>query len=67
MKANPSPEEIERGNLVAARVGLSPASTREFDLPEGAGHRTILRYVKIAVSQVPLPRREGLAQHDPLA
>jgi 16S rRNA (guanine527-N7)-methyltransferase len=67
MKGTPSIEEVERGNIVAARVGMMLEYRRDYDLPEGAGHRAILCYRKTAPSVVALPRREGMAQHSPLA
>jgi 16S rRNA (guanine527-N7)-methyltransferase len=67
MKGSPSTTEVERGDVVAAKVGMRLEYRRDFDLPEGFGHRSILCYRKIAKSVVRLPRREGLAQHSPLA
>jgi 16S rRNA (guanine527-N7)-methyltransferase len=67
MKGTPAISEVERGDIVAAKVGMRLEYRRDFDLPEGAGHRAILCYRKTARSTVALPRREGLAQHSPLA
>jgi 16S rRNA (guanine527-N7)-methyltransferase len=67
MKGSPSIVEVERGDKVAAKVGMRLEYRRDFDLPEGFGHRSILCYSKISKSAVTLPRREGLAQHSPLA
>ena len=66
-KGHPSEEEVRRGNEVAEMTGMRLEYQREFELPELAGHRTVLCYRKVARSIVKLPRREGLAQHAPLA
>ena len=67
MKGNPSRSEAARGRETAAIVGMEQEAIREFDLPGGAGHRTVIIYRKTGSPTVPLPRREGLAQHNPLA
>jgi 16S rRNA (guanine527-N7)-methyltransferase len=67
LKGSPSAVEVRRGNEVALMTGMSLEYEREFELPEQAGHRTVLCYRKKTVSIVKLPRREGLAQHAPLA
>lgn len=66
LKGSPSNDEIEAGDRAARVVGLERASTRDFCLPGGGEHRTIIAYLRIRDSSVPLPRREGLAQHSPL-
>jgi len=67
LKGSPSAEETVRADLVAALVGMRLEYQRSFEMPEHAGHRTVLCYRKIGASTVRLPRREGLAQHAPLA
>lgn len=67
LKGSPEESEIERAGRVASLTGVSPEYVRVFDLPGGAGHRTILCYRKTGESSVQLPRREGMAQHAPLA
>jgi 16S rRNA (guanine527-N7)-methyltransferase len=67
LKGSPSCEEVDRGDSVALIVGMQREYQRSFDLPEQAGHRTVVCYQKTAGSQVKLPRREGLAQRAPLA
>jgi 16S rRNA (guanine527-N7)-methyltransferase len=67
LKGSPTQEETTRGLAAADLVGMVHMYEREFELPEGAGHRTILCYRKSGESSVALPRREGLAQNSPLA
>ena len=67
LKGSPSSDERDRAESVAELVGMRPEYERSFDLPEQAGHRTVLCYRKSGSSTVALPRREGLAQHAPLA
>jgi len=67
LKGSPSLDEISRANIVAIRVGMKLEYQRGFAMPEQVGHRTVLCYRKTGASSVPLPRREGMAQHAPLA
>jgi 16S rRNA (guanine527-N7)-methyltransferase len=67
LKGSPSGEEVSRGDSVARIVGMQREYQRSFELPEQAGHRTVVCYRKIAGPKVKLPRREGLAQRAPLA
>ena len=67
LKGTPEATEVDRATRVAEVVGLQLECERAFDLPEGAGHRTVLSYRKVGEARVSLPRREGLAQHSPLA
>lgn len=66
LKGQPSPEELERGRSAAGIVGLEEMAVRRVVLP-GDERRTIVTYRGVGVSEVQLPRRTGLAQHDPLA
>jgi 16S rRNA (guanine527-N7)-methyltransferase len=59
-------EEETRGARAARVVGMAPATTRRFQLPDGA-ERSIVVYRKAGPSAVQLPRRPGLAQRSPLA
>jgi 16S rRNA (guanine527-N7)-methyltransferase len=67
-KGNPSDGELKRGRVAAGQVGMREKAVAVFTLvrPEPA-HRTLLVYEKAGPSRVPLPRRIGLAQNDPLA
>ena len=66
LKATPEEEEIERGERVAALVGMSLVSKRDVSLSNGDA-RSILCYEKERPSSVGLPRRTGMAQKRPLA
>jgi 16S rRNA (guanine527-N7)-methyltransferase len=67
LKGEPRAEEVESG-LGAARIcGLSPVSSRCLRLPMADVRRTIIVYEKNRTSRVPLPRRPGMAQRQPLA
>ena len=67
MKGQPEAEEVERGAKVAKMLGLKHVETQEFVIGENQATRTILIYEKTGKSSVKLPRRVGLAQHQPLA
>ena len=67
MKGAPCGEELAAGRTVAALVGLREVSVRRFTLPHGGESRTAVCYMRVGESQVHLPRRVGLAQHQPLA
>lgn len=67
MKGIPSFEELRRGEAAASIVGLRLDSDRQLELPEDVGRRRILVYRKVRQSDIHLPRREGAAQHSPLA
>jgi len=68
-KGAPEAMEEERGEAAAMLLGLSWVSREEFTLPlpEGPVRRTVIVYARTRVAGVHLPRREGLAQHSPLA
>ena len=65
-KANPTSEEIKCADEAAKICGMRNVSRETFELPEGLGHREILVYEKHAKPSIKLPRRSGLAQHEPL-
>ncbi len=67
MKGSPEASEVRRAEKVCALTGMRPEHSRSFELPEGVGHRSVYCYLKASVGPTPLPRREGLAQHSPLA
>jgi len=66
MKGAPTPEELASGRGVAEVVGLEEVSVRAFTLPEGGETRSIVAYGWVRESKIRLPRRVGLAQHQPL-
>jgi len=66
-KGAPTSEEYAAGDGVADIVGMTRGAIREFLLPAGGERRSIVCYTKVRTSKVSLPRREGLAQHSPLA
>jgi hypothetical protein len=51
---------------VADIVGLSLSDTKEAFLSDGITKRCILIYTKTSESKIDLPRRDGLAQKNPL-
>lgn len=67
LKGDPGPAELESGRAVARLVGLEPGAERRIVLPGGDETRTILTYMKTGRGSVKVPRRIGLAQHQPLA
>lgn len=66
LKAAPAEDEVERGDKVAALVGMSLSSSRKVNLSNG-DTRTILCYTKVDEPSVELPRRTGVAQKRPLS
>lgn len=66
LKGSPTELEIAAGRTAAAVVGLDFKSRRDYVLPGGEEQRCVIVYEKARKSRVPLPRREGLAQHAPL-
>ena len=66
LKGRPDPSEIERGDAVAAVVGLSAAQRIPVSVPGVDVKRSLFVYVKAGVSSVHLPRRSGVAQKRPL-
>lgn len=67
LKGAPGDDEVESGRAVARLVGMKPGSIRTLSLGPGGEKRTILTYEKTGRGSVKLPRRTGLAQHQPLA
>lgn len=66
LKGSPEEAEFEAAARVAHLVGLEEEIRHEYTLPVLQHARTIVVYRKVCESQVPLPRRTGLAQHRPL-
>ena len=66
LKGSPCQSELDAGLAAAAVVGMEFRTRREFILPGGYERRCVIVYVNARQSRVPLPRREGLAQHAPL-
>jgi len=67
MKGRPSDDEVDRGDRVAAKVGLERIGTDAVELPGRNEHRTLITYRRIAKASVRLPRRPGMAQKHPMA
>ena len=65
-KARPDEDEILAGNKAAAICGLRPVALDEYELPEGLGHREVLTYRRVGSPKVKLPRKTGMASHQPL-
>ena len=66
MKGRPDGQELTAGREAAGLVGLEQESVRAFELPGGCESRTIVCYRRTGEPRVRLPRRVGLAQHQPL-
>jgi 16S rRNA (guanine527-N7)-methyltransferase len=68
-KGAPTGEELERGRLAAALVGMREIGVEARILPEpDPARRSLVSYEKTGdTPEVALPRRIGLAQKDPLA
>lgn len=67
MKARPDETELEAARTAASLVGMEAVGTRRFTLPGGDDVRTFFVYEKKGASRIPLPRRSGMAQRQPLA
>lgn len=65
-KGNISDLELENAEYAADICGLTCVSRETFELPKESGHREFLIYKKIGKSKIKLPRRVGLAKHQPL-
>ena len=58
--------EYEEGQLAAELCGMRNVSRETIELPEGAGARELLVYIKSGEAQIKLPRRPGMATKRPL-
>jgi 16S rRNA (guanine527-N7)-methyltransferase len=67
MKGEPGDDELRSGARVARIVGFGEVRIRRLCLADGQESRTIISAVKERKSEVPLPRRNGMAQRSPLA
>lgn len=65
-KGQPSSEELSNAERAADICGLRLVSRETFELPREFGHRVVLLYQKFGSSRIKLPRRTGLAKHEPL-
>jgi len=67
-KGRPEEAEIDRGDKVAALLGLRRVGEERLALAGAAdAQRMLFVYERTGDARVALPRREGLAQHSPLA
>lgn len=65
-KAQLSEDELNRALSIQELVGMKLVSRRSVVLSDGVTYREILVFEKNASPKIKLPRRVGLAQHDPL-
>jgi len=66
LKGSPSDDELERGRLVGALVGMKELTTRSVVLPGGDERRCLVVYERRASARVRTPRKPGEAQRAPL-
>lgn len=66
LKGRPDDAEMASGISAAAIVGMTLAEVRNLTLPGTDERRRVVTFVKSGQPTVKLPRRVGLAQHDPL-
>ena len=67
MKGDLAEDELDRGNKVAGMVGLSLIDCTKYTLPHGGESRSTVVYARTGKPKIRLPRREGMAQRQPLA
>jgi 16S rRNA (guanine527-N7)-methyltransferase len=67
LKGKPEPEELRRGDVAARRCGLTRTETAPVFIPGVDAVRTIVVYRREGRCSVKLPRRNGMAQRQPLA
>ena len=65
-KAQPGEDEVEHARGLEQTLGLSLVGDRNFVLSDGATHRRMLVFEKVAKPTLKLPRRVGMAQKKPL-
>ena len=65
-KAQPGEDEVEHARGLEQTLGLSLVGDRSFVLSDGATHRRMLVFEKVAKPTLKLPRRVGMAQKKPL-
>jgi 16S rRNA (guanine527-N7)-methyltransferase len=66
-KGKPTNDELQRMICLEDELGMKVVSTRKFFLSDNQTERTIVTIQKTGKSRRPLPRRDGQAQHHPLA
>lgn len=67
LKGEPSNDEFARGDATARIIGMERLGVREYTLGDTGARRCVVIYRRIGVLKRQLPRKEGLAQHQPLA
>lgn len=65
-KGRLSEDEYEAGRRAARLCGMKVVSRETCELPLGLGHREIVTVERVSKSRVRLPRKVGMAQHQPL-
>ncbi|MHB1019541.1 MAG: 16S rRNA (guanine(527)-N(7))-methyltransferase RsmG [Coriobacteriia bacterium] len=66
MKGVRNPEEEDRAARASRMTGMVLESIADYQLPRGPEQRTLYTYVRSGSAQIRLPRRQGLAQTEPL-
>lgn len=66
LKGNIDERELAVGERTAELTGMRIEEVRSYSLPEGLESRTLVTVRRIGRSQTALPRRNGLAQKQPL-
>ena len=67
LKGEPSAEELSRGDATARIIGMERIGVREYQLGDTGARRCVVIYRREGALKRVLPRKEGLAQHKPLA
>jgi len=67
LKGAPDESELDRGDVVARRCGMTRVETVQVEVPGVEARRTIVVYRRKGSPGVSLPRRNGMAQRQPLA
>jgi len=67
LKGEPTDEELSRGDRVALKCGMKRTAAQSVSVPGVSGARTLVVYAKTGTPSVKLPRRNGMAQRQPLA
>lgn len=66
MKGVRTSEEEDRAARASRMTGMELESIAEYQLPGGSEQRTLYTYVRSGPAKIRLPRRQGLAQTEPL-
>jgi 16S rRNA (guanine527-N7)-methyltransferase len=67
LKGAPEESELARGDIAASRCGMARIITRAVSVPGVDAQRTVVVYRRRGKSDASLPRRNGMAQRQPLA